>query len=133
MRQHQAVYLLQHQVRRLAAQDGAGSQDVGLDLVVGGLHLPAFVIQRGNFGGWRGGRVEQRSHADRREARRCQPSLQLTTVRFVGTFLDDPTVVPPAVLATMSRQLGIDTTTDLTGYRDGIGRSGRAPAAQKPR
>ena len=35
-----------------------------------------------------------------------------------GTFLDDPTAVPPAVLA-MSRQLGIDTTTDLTGYRDG--------------
>ena len=32
---------------------------------------------------------------------------------------DDPTAVPPAVLATMSRQLGIDTTTDLTGYRDG--------------
>ena len=27
--------------------------------------------------------------------------------------------LPPAVLATMSRQLGIDTTTDLTGYRDG--------------
>ena len=46
-------------------------------------------------------------------------ALQLTTVRFVGTFLDDPTAVPPAVLATMSRQLGIDTTTDLTGYRDG--------------
>ena len=40
-------------------------------------------------------------------------------MRFVGTFLDDPTAVPPAVLATMSRQLGIDTTTDLTGYRDG--------------
>ena len=40
-------------------------------------------------------------------------------MRFVGTFIDDPTAVPPAVLATMSRQLGIDTTTDLTGYRDG--------------
>ena len=72
--------------------------------------------------------VEKRS-----DANRLGFALQLTTVRFVGTFLDDPTAVPPAVLATMSRQLGIDTTTDLTGYRDGIGRSGRAPAAQKPR
>ena len=55
----------------------------------------------------------------RGDANRLGFALQLTTVRFVGTFLDDPTVVPPAVLATMSRQLGIDTTTDLTGYRDG--------------
>ena len=55
----------------------------------------------------------------RGDANRLGFALQLTTVRFVGTFLDDPTAVPPAVLATMSRQLGIDTTTDLTGYRDG--------------
>ena len=65
MRQHQAVYLLQHQVRRLAAQDCAGSQDVGLDLIVGGLHLPAFVVQSGNLGGWRGGRVEEKVVAKR--------------------------------------------------------------------
>ena len=52
----------------------------------------------------------------RGDANRLGFALQLTTVRFVGTFLDDPTAVPPAVLATMSRQLGIDTTTDLTGY-----------------
>ena len=50
----------------------------------------------------------------RGDANRLGFALQLTTVRFVGTFLDDPTAVPPAVLATMSRQLGIDTTTDLT-------------------
>ena len=55
----------------------------------------------------------------RGDANRLGFALPLTTVRFVGTFLDDPTAVPPAVLATMSRQLGIDTTTDLTGYRDG--------------
>ena len=55
----------------------------------------------------------------RGDANRLGCALQLTTVRFVGTFLDDPTAVPPAVLATMRRQLGIDTTTDLTGYRDG--------------
>ena len=46
----------------------------------------------------------------RGDANRLGFALQLTTVRFVGTFLDDPTAVPPAVLATMSRQLGIDTT-----------------------
>ena len=58
--------------------------------------------------------VEQRG-----DANRLGFALQLTTVRVVGTFLDDPTAVPPAVLATMSRQLGIDTTTDVTGYRAG--------------
>ena len=42
-----------------------------------------------------------------------------STQELARYFLDDPTAVPPAVLATMSRQLGIDTTTDLTGYRDG--------------
>ena len=61
----------------------------------------------------------------RGDANRLGFALQLTTVCFVGTFLDDPTAVPPAVLATMSRQLGIDTTTDLTGYRDGKWRLGR--------
>ncbi len=55
----------------------------------------------------------------RGDANRLGFALPLTTVRFVGTFLDDPTAVPPAVLATMSRQRGIDTTTDLTGDRDG--------------
>ena len=44
--------------------------------------------------------------ADRRKdyANRLGFALQLTTVRFVGTFFDDPTAVPPTVLATMSRQ-----------------------------
>ena len=61
-----------------------------------------------------------------RAANRLGFALQLTTVRFVGTFHDDPTAVPPAVLATMSRQLGIDTTTDVTGYRAGQWRGAHA-------
>jgi TnpA family transposase len=53
------------------------------------------------------------------DANRLGFALQLTTVRFVGTFLDDPTTVPKAVMATISAQLGIDINTDLTRYRDG--------------
>jgi hypothetical protein len=48
-------------------------------------------------------------------------ALQLTTVRFLGTFLEDPTAVPTAVIATITRRLGIDPTTDLIGYRDSDG------------
>src|SRR5260370_6049205 len=33
-------------------------------------------------------------------------ALQLTTVRYLGTFLDDPVAVPSPVLETLSRQLG---------------------------
>jgi len=46
-------------------------------------------------------------------------ALQLTTVRFVGTFLEDPAEVPVAVMSTITRQLGIDPSTDLTDYRAG--------------
>lgn len=53
----------------------------------------------------------------RGDANRLGFALQLTTVRVVGTFLEDPTAVPLAVIATMSRQLGIDPTTDLATSR----------------
>lgn len=46
-------------------------------------------------------------------------AAQLGTVRFLGTFLDDPTDVPPAVLATMARQLALNQPPALDGYRDG--------------
>jgi uncharacterized protein DUF4158 len=46
-------------------------------------------------------------------------AVQLGTVRFLGTFLDDPTDVPPSVLATMAGQLALSAPPALDGYRDG--------------
>ena len=46
-------------------------------------------------------------------------AAQLGTVRFLGTFLDDPTQTPPMVIAAMARQLGEDSVTSLEVYHDG--------------
>ena len=46
-------------------------------------------------------------------------ALQLSTVRYLGTFLDDPIAVPFSVLQFLSRQLAIHTTDGLERYRDG--------------
>ena len=43
----------------------------------------------------------------RRDSSRLGYALQLTTVRFLGTFLEDPAAVPDAVLRTLSSQLNI--------------------------
>lgn len=48
-------------------------------------------------------------------------ALQLTTVRFLGTFLDDPTEVPTAVVDFIAEQLGL-TADDLKGYGEKKGR-----------
>jgi hypothetical protein len=45
-------------------------------------------------------------------------ALQLTTVRFLGTFLDDPVAVPPAVIQTLAKQLDISALDCLLAYRD---------------
>jgi TnpA family transposase len=45
-------------------------------------------------------------------------SLQLTTVRFLGTFLEDPTDVPPAVVNTIAKQLGITDANCLSAYQE---------------
>jgi hypothetical protein len=42
--------------------------------------------------------------------------LQLTTVRFLGTFLDNPTSVPAAVLQTLGKQLTINAAESLADY-----------------
>ena len=45
-------------------------------------------------------------------------ALQLTTVRFLGTFLPDPTEVPLCVLRFIARQLGITNIGCLEKYLD---------------
>jgi hypothetical protein len=46
-------------------------------------------------------------------------AVQLGTVRFLGTFLDDPTDVPPSVLVMMTGQLALSAPPALDGYRNG--------------
>jgi len=44
-------------------------------------------------------------------------ALQLTTARFLGTFLEDPVDVPGAVLQTLVRQLRVTNIDQLPRYR----------------
>jgi hypothetical protein len=44
-------------------------------------------------------------------------AVQLTTVRFLGTFLEDPTDIPNSVLKTLSQQLQIQDTRILSRYK----------------
>lgn len=46
-------------------------------------------------------------------------AVQLGTVRFLGTFLPDPTEVPPEVVAYVAAQLGITNTSQLGRYKAG--------------
>ena len=45
-------------------------------------------------------------------------AIQLGTVRFLGTFLTDPTDVPPGIVIHMSRQLNISDPSCLPRYLD---------------
>ncbi len=46
-------------------------------------------------------------------------ALQLGTVRFLGTFLSDPTDVPHSVVLTLASQLNIADPMILARYREG--------------
>ena len=52
----------------------------------------------------------------RRDYNKVGYALQLTTVRFLGTFLSDPLNVPANVKNYVVKQLGIDIPQDLTCY-----------------
>ena len=46
-------------------------------------------------------------------------ALQLTTVRFLGTFLENSMTVPSEIVQTLSRQLGITKSEAIGEYRQG--------------
>lgn len=54
----------------------------------------------------------------RRDFTRLGYALQLTTVRFLGTFLEDPTDVPLAIVQALGSQLRIVDIACISAYRD---------------
>ena len=46
-------------------------------------------------------------------------AVQLSTVRYLGTFLDDPMAVPAAVLHTLAKQLCVDIDESESTYSSG--------------
>ena len=55
----------------------------------------------------------------RGEHNRLGYAMQLTTVRFLGTFLEDLATVPAGVVQTLRRQLGLNGPEQLIEYAQG--------------
>ena len=63
---------------------------------------------------------QERIRARRGDHTRLGFALQLSTVRFLGTFLEDPTAVPPRVVAHLAAQVHVpDPMACLDRYRTG--------------
>ena len=54
----------------------------------------------------------------RRDFTRLGYALQLTTVRFLGTFLEDPAAVPQAVVQALASQVKVTDSACVSAYRD---------------
>jgi hypothetical protein len=52
-------------------------------------------------------------------------AVQLGTVRFLGTFLDDPTDVPSGVVRALGKQIGISDAGCLARYAEGKSQGAR--------
>ena len=67
---------------------------------------------------------EDRTLVDRRrgEHMRLGFALQLVTVRWLGTFLEDPLDVPGAVLEFVAEQLEVEDPTQVKRYAERRGR-----------
>lgn len=52
----------------------------------------------------------------RRDYNKLGYVLQLTTVRFLGTFISDPLEVPSDAINYITKQLGINLPTDINHY-----------------
>ena len=45
-------------------------------------------------------------------------AIQLGTVRFLGTFVQDPTSVPPEAMTFVAKQIGVDDVSIVARYLD---------------
>lgn len=95
MSQQETVEFLLHETGRLASQQGSRAEHVGLDLVIGDLDFPSFVVERGEFGRWLDLGVEQRG--DEREDVIITPGQPVAQHPHRALAAAAPTVAAAAV------------------------------------